>query len=174
MNVRNHIINNTVEIVIFLFISYLCKDFIKLPVGFIIKSGGKWLVDIFPVIAICTLSFLLVKEKQYKEKLPLGNIVKRKNKFERPIEFFGMFGFLTFWHNSYVIHFSQLVNNDKLFFSGLIGFVILYLLPFIVSKSRKHHNFLAISFVNILLGWTIIGWVFAMTWSVTKPKAVTG
>lgn len=44
--------------------------------------------------------------------------------------------------------------------------LVLYFLPTIVG--RQKHNAGAIFVLNLLLGWTIIGWVVAMVWAVTK------
>jgi len=49
----------------------------------------------------------------------------------------------------------------------------LYLLPSIVAIGRNHHNGGAISLLNILLGWTLIGWVVAMVWAVTAVRVPT-
>ena len=43
-----------------------------------------------------------------------------------------------------------------------------YFLPTLIAFLRNHKNKLAIFFLNILLGWTGIGWVVALVWSVTK------
>lgn len=43
----------------------------------------------------------------------------------------------------------------------------MYFLPWIVSLSRKHNNSGAIAVLNLLLGWTIAGWIAAMIWSMT-------
>ena len=45
--------------------------------------------------------------------------------------------------------------------------IFLYFVPFIVAKIRGHHNTMAIFFVNLLLGWTLLGWLFAFIWSCT-------
>ncbi len=47
----------------------------------------------------------------------------------------------------------------------------LYFLPWINSMVSKHHNSGAILVLNLFLGWTIIGWIAALVWSATKPKA---
>jgi hypothetical protein len=44
---------------------------------------------------------------------------------------------------------------------------VLYFLPAIFAASRKHRNDLAICATNLLLGWTILGWVGALIWSLT-------
>lgn len=56
--------------------------------------------------------------------------------------------------------------------NGIIFILIclaLYLLPGIVASSRRHHNLNAIWILNILLGWTFIGWVGALVWACTSP-----
>jgi hypothetical protein len=50
---------------------------------------------------------------------------------------------------------------------GLIG-LLLYFLPAIVAIVRGHPNSLAIFILNLLLGWTFIGWVIALVWSFTS------
>lgn len=37
------------------------------------------------------------------------------------------------------------------------------------SGGRRHHNRQAILVLNLLLGWTILGWVGALTWAITRP-----
>lgn len=44
----------------------------------------------------------------------------------------------------------------------------LYFVPAITARLRKHHNALAIFWTNLLLGWTVIGWVVALIWSCTN------
>jgi hypothetical protein len=53
--------------------------------------------------------------------------------------------------------------------AGLMG---LYFLPTAVAfeKKRNHHNKGAIFALNLLLGWTLIGWVGALVWALTKPS----
>lgn len=53
----------------------------------------------------------------------------------------------------------------------VIGFIVVgffsYLLPSFIAGMRKHQNTAAIVILNILLGWTFIGWVIALVWSFT-------
>lgn len=44
---------------------------------------------------------------------------------------------------------------------------LLYFTPAIVAMVRGHHNAFAIFLTNLLLGWTMIGWVIALIWSFT-------
>jgi hypothetical protein len=48
----------------------------------------------------------------------------------------------------------------------LIGF---YIFPSALAYLRHHHNFAAICATNLLVGWTLIGWVAALIWALTKP-----
>jgi len=52
-------------------------------------------------------------------------------------------------------------------FVYLIFLVFLYMLPAFVAWRRGHRNTLAITALNILTGWTVIGWVVAFVWSLT-------
>lgn len=41
------------------------------------------------------------------------------------------------------------------------------MLPAIIAGLRRHHNVVAIFVLNLLLGWTIVGWIIALVWSLT-------
>jgi hypothetical protein len=43
----------------------------------------------------------------------------------------------------------------------------IYFLPSIIALARHHHNAFAIFLLNLLLGWTVLGWVGSLVWSVT-------
>jgi len=43
-----------------------------------------------------------------------------------------------------------------------------YFLPTLIAFLRQHKNKLAIFLLNLLLGWTVLGWVGSLVWSVTK------
>lgn len=53
---------------------------------------------------------------------------------------------------------------------GVVG-GIMYFVPTIIAISRGHHNALAIGILNLLLGWTFLGWIAALVWSVTATYA---
>jgi DNA-directed RNA polymerase subunit RPC12/RpoP len=57
----------------------------------------------------------------------------------------------------------------------IFGFVCLlfYLLPTFVAVMRKHPNMPAIIILNVLLGWTLIGWTAALVWSFTNTAPPT-
>lgn len=45
--------------------------------------------------------------------------------------------------------------------------LFVYFLPIIIASSRKHSNGGAIFVVNLFLGWTFLGWVWALAWAHT-------
>jgi hypothetical protein len=48
--------------------------------------------------------------------------------------------------------------------------VAVYFIPAIVAAWRGHHNTAAIVVLNLFLGWTVLGWVFALVWACTKVQ----
>ena len=43
--------------------------------------------------------------------------------------------------------------------------LLIYLLPTLVAYGREHRRRGDIAIVNILLGWTLIGWFFVFFWA---------
>jgi len=54
-----------------------------------------------------------------------------------------------------------------------MGFLIIavtiagYFFPSIIAWRRGHHQTLAIFLLNLLLGWTLLGWIGALIWAAT-------
>jgi hypothetical protein len=46
---------------------------------------------------------------------------------------------------------------------------MLYLLPAIIAYERRHPQKQAIFAVNLLLGWSFLGWAAAMIWAFVDP-----
>lgn len=61
----------------------------------------------------------------------------------------------------------DLINNFRAL-SILLFVVGVYLAPLLVAIRRRHRNAKAISALNILLGWTVLGWVGSLVWSLTE------
>ena len=59
-----------------------------------------------------------------------------------------------------------LIINIAMLVLGMVG----YMLPTIVAALRRHPQLLAIFLINFLLGWTVIGWVGALVWSLIDPS----
>ncbi|MCE9508103.1 MAG: superinfection immunity protein [Alphaproteobacteria bacterium] len=51
---------------------------------------------------------------------------------------------------------------------AIVAAVLVYFLPAMVAISRNHLNAMAIFLTNLLLGWTVLGWVVAFIWSFTN------
>ncbi len=49
--------------------------------------------------------------------------------------------------------------------------VVAYFLPALIAARRKHPQANAILMLDLLLGWTFIGWAIALVWAMTAVKA---
>ena len=50
----------------------------------------------------------------------------------------------------------------------------LYFLPTVVAMARGHRQTVPILLLNVFLGWTFLGWVFALIWSASaQDKAAS-
>ena len=47
----------------------------------------------------------------------------------------------------------------------VLGAVMLYLVPAMIADARDREDAFAVTMVNILLGWTVIGWFAALVWA---------
>jgi|SRR6185312_1958262 len=61
---------------------------------------------------------------------------------------------------------AMIVSGVLLMCATLVGFLI-YFAPALVAHSRKKRNFSAILVLNLLTGWTFLGWVIALVWACT-------
>ena len=52
---------------------------------------------------------------------------------------------------------------------GLLS-LALYLLPTIIVLARRKKNVLGPILVNVLLGWTFVGWIVALIWALTVDE----
>ena len=46
--------------------------------------------------------------------------------------------------------------------------IIIYFIPTIIAVIRKHQNIIPICILNIFLGWTILGWIASLAWSLNS------
>jgi len=53
---------------------------------------------------------------------------------------------------------------------GIIFLVTLYMIPTGIAVLRNHRNTGSIFLLDLLLGWTFIGWVVALVWSFSSQK----
>jgi len=73
------------------------------------------------------------------------------------------------------------VNAPVYFGISFIGFLIVglgivaYFLPCIIAATRRHRKAILIFLVNLLFGWSVLGWIFVLVWALrgnVVPKAV--
>lgn len=55
-----------------------------------------------------------------------------------------------------------------IFFVTAIG---LYFVPTIIAWNKDHDNLIGIFFLNLLTGWSLIGWIAAFIWACIKPTS---
>jgi len=69
---------------------------------------------------------------------------------------------------------SIAIRND----SSMVGYALLlgslagliYFMPAFIAARRSHPNATAIVVLNVVAGWTFLGWVGALTWSLIRIK----
>ena len=52
----------------------------------------------------------------------------------------------------------------------IILFLLFYFFPTLIASLRGKKNTLAIFAFNLFLGWTVIGWIISLVWSLTKDS----
>jgi len=60
--------------------------------------------------------------------------------------------------------------------AGIVGVLVglaLYFVPTMIAASRRKQNSLAIFLLNLCLGWTLLGWIVALTWSLYPERSTT-
>ncbi len=51
--------------------------------------------------------------------------------------------------------------------SLMVLLVLLYFTPTFFAFGRSHNSALAIAACNLILGWTVLGFIFSLIWSLT-------
>jgi len=55
----------------------------------------------------------------------------------------------------------------------VLPMLALHFLPTIIAAARHAQNFIWILVVNLLLSWTVVGWIVALIWSLCdRPRYV--
>jgi hypothetical protein len=57
--------------------------------------------------------------------------------------------------------------DDSIRAALILVLVMFYFTPSAVAAHRAHKNFKAIIALNVLLGWTTLGWIGALVWALT-------
>jgi len=61
--------------------------------------------------------------------------------------------------------------------AGFLLFVLVlvfYLLPTVIANTRETEHRGAIFFINLLFGWTVLGWIAALIWAVVEKPTHNG
>ena len=86
----------------------------------------------------------------------------------RPLVLF-LFGFIGFTLMSFFAENASVSLGLMIFILA----VIFYFIPTIISSERKTAHFNMILFINLVFGWTVLGWIAALIWTIveasTKP-----
>lgn len=53
-----------------------------------------------------------------------------------------------------------------------LALLCLYLLPAYEANRRKHPRFVPIALIDVLLGWTVVGWIVAYVWALRMPDPI--
>lgn len=51
-----------------------------------------------------------------------------------------------------------------------LGSLLPYMAPTVVAAYRDHPRKSAIFFINLLAGWTVIGWIVALVWALSGDR----
>ena len=70
----------------------------------------------------------------------------------------------------FVVRFGYLSPDLLWHWILIILGLCLYFLPSFMAYSRKHLNREAVLAANLLLGWTILGWVICLVWAVMRTQ----
>ena len=64
----------------------------------------------------------------------------------------------------------SIVDNPPVFIAlNAALFLLVYLIPTFVALTRQRDQRLKVFAVNVLTGWTLVGWMVAFIWAVTLP-----
>lgn len=61
------------------------------------------------------------------------------------------------------------LRGGLFFFGALIFGALIYFVPTMVARHHLHHQAQAIFILNLVAGWTFIGWVIALVWAFMRP-----
>lgn len=71
---------------------------------------------------------------------------------------------------SILINFYGFYDLDTIIFGSIITLLPLYFLPTIVAIKKSHHSTLAITALNLFIGWFFFGWVASLVWALSNPN----
>ena len=63
---------------------------------------------------------------------------------------------------------SVIIFTLLFFISWLFIALVVYFIPLIIANIRRHNSIIAIGILNTVLGWTFLGWLAALLWSLNS------
>lgn len=100
---------------------------------------------LFLMGAVGGVFYLAMSGPEWEPITQKGDTIAPTQSEEGRSDFEGLFSFALFW----------------------IAGIAAYFLPMLIAIFRRHHNAMAISLVNVVFGWTLLGWIVALIWSST-------
>jgi len=70
-------------------------------------------------------------------------------------------------HHFYSWHWSN--SSPVVSFLLMVLLWVVYFIPSVVAFLRTHRSKVAILTLNILLGWSGVGWIVALVWAMAYP-----
>jgi len=67
-------------------------------------------------------------------------------------------------------HAKGAFSDQDFFIIVVLGIALVYFLPAILAFLLGRRNAVAILALNLLLGWTLLGWVGALVWALIKDS----
>ena len=55
---------------------------------------------------------------------------------------------------------------------GILSAALVYFVPALIAKRRHTENLEALFLVNLVFGWTVLGWIGALIWSIIEKQNV--
>ncbi len=52
----------------------------------------------------------------------------------------------------------------------LLPVLVVYFVPIIIAAIRQTRNLAGIIILNLLTGWTFVGWIASLVWAITASK----
>lgn len=65
---------------------------------------------------------------------------------------------------------ALIISAGFMGFGTLVLIFVSYFLPWIIALLRGTKSNVGIFFFNLLLGWTMIGWLIALIWSICAER----
>ena len=68
----------------------------------------------------------------------------------------------------YALTYTMVVLILFFLVSWLFIALVLYIMPTVIAYLRKHRNIWPIFILNLFLGWTFLGWLASLLWSLNS------